>query len=45
MTRRGYTECTIFQRGKDDRWVGGITLDNGRWKFVYVAMRADGNGR
>lgn len=45
MTRRGYAECSIFQRGKDDCWVSGITLSNGRWKFAYLALHADGNGR
>ena len=45
MTRRGYTEYTIFQRSKDARWVGGVILGNGRWKLMDLAMRANGNGR
>src|SRR5215475_5916435 len=41
MTRRGKTEGTIFQRGKDGRWVAGIMLDNGSRKFVYGVTREE----
>ena len=41
MARRGNAEGTIFQRGKDGRWVAGIMLDNGRRKFVYGATREE----
>src|SRR5690348_440070 len=41
MTRRGNAEGTIFQRGKDGRWVAGIMLDNGKRKFVYGATREE----
>ena len=41
MTRRGKIEGTIFQRGKDGRWVAGITLDSGRRKFVYGVTREE----
>lgn len=41
MARRENAEGTIFQRGKDGRWVAGIMLDNGKRKFVYGATREE----
>ena len=38
--RRGYGKGTIYQR-KDGRWVGRISLGDGRYKYTYGRTRSD----
>jgi len=37
MSKRGNGEGSIYQRQKDGRWVGAVTLANGKRKAVYGA--------
>ena len=39
--RRGQNEGSIYQRSKDGRWVGAVTLDNGKRKAFYGRTRAE----
>lgn len=41
MGKRGNGEGSIYQRKSDGKWVGSITLDNGKRKVVYGKKRAE----
>lgn len=41
MARRGNTEGSIYFRNSDKRWVGSITLENGRRKVFYGKTRKE----
>lgn len=39
--RRGQNEGSIYQRGKDGRWAGAVTLESGKRKHFYGKTRAE----
>jgi integrase len=41
MTRRGNGEGSIYQRKSDGKWVGSITLENGKRKVFYGRTRKE----
>ncbi len=41
MAKRGNGEGSIYQRESDGKWVGSITLDNGKRKVVYGKKRSE----
>ncbi len=40
-TKRGNGEGSIYQRKEDGKWVGSITLDNGKRKVFYGSKRSE----
>src|SRR4051812_8690280 len=41
MSKRGNNEGSIYQRQSDGKWVGAVTLDNGKRKVIYGSTRKD----
>ena len=41
MSRRSRGEGSIYQRESDGKWVGAVTLENGRRRVVYGATQRD----
>ncbi len=39
--RRGHNEGSIYQRESDGRWVGALSLSNGRRKSLYGKTRKE----
>jgi Phage integrase, N-terminal SAM-like domain len=39
--RRGHGEGSIYRRESDDRWVGSLTLENGKRKYFYGKSRKE----
>src|SRR5487761_1786948 len=41
MAKRGNGEGSIYQRKSDGKWVGGISLENGKRKVIYGKTRKE----
>ncbi|MEX2556340.1 MAG: tyrosine-type recombinase/integrase [Actinomycetota bacterium] len=45
MSRRGRREGSLYRRDSDGRWVGAITLEDGRRRVVYGRTQAEARAR